>query len=99
MPREPRAALIALVVISAFIAGPARALWGPDSVLAVGSAIHGTIVAGFVTTGGSDMGVVWQWSSNSGSGTSVARVTRDGGLVFSRSLGATALPGIAAEPS
>jgi len=99
MSHRARIALATVCLALAAGVRPAHAVWGPDSVLFLGSGLHGTINAQFLPTGAGDLETVWRWTSNSGAGTSAARVTRDGGLVFSRQLSSTTLQGVALDGS
>lgn len=97
IPRSTRTSLV-LAVLAACTASPARAVWSPDSVLALGGAgTNGVLRAGVLPGAAGDLYVVWRWASNTPA-TSAARVTRDGGVLFGeRGLGGTGVPAVALD--
>jgi len=94
-----RIALTLFVLAPGLAAAPAHAVWGPDSVLTVGSTYtHPLHWISLVPAGGPDFYVVWQWYYSAG----VSRVTTEGSLVFSNDDGLSSgfsIPGVAADGS
>src|SRR5258706_229941 len=93
--------LLALTALTLIWAAPARAVWGPDSVLTLGRTLScGVINARIFSGPAATLDIVWHGGSCTGNKSNgAARVTRDGGLVFSVPLDYGELPAVAPDGS
>src|SRR5947207_2122606 len=101
MSPQPRHLLVLTALTLATWAAPARAVWGPDSVLTLGRTLScGVINARIFPGPAATFDVVWHGKSCTGiKSNGAARVTRDGGLVFSVPLDYGELPAVAPDGS